>query len=318
MCKVDTFTLAPGGVTMIEEYAALYNTVNSFDDPNHVEIPIDFFHSSFSFPSVALSEDLLLVRNSAGQLIGSGTIFTEENSSLTSRLMVQVHPEYRRQGIGTDVLNHLIQTGLKRGSSEFVCRVPSFRPYVASFLEKHGFHQEYTWLKMHLELEGPAAFSPVPEGLTVRALNVKRESEVWLQLQNRIFKDFPGYEAVNAETLASITNHCAFDPSLLVVGTYYSIPVGYCLGFSLESSTKGKILKIEGMGVLPEFRRRGYARALMSEILTRAYMKEYTSSELVVLSSNAAAIALYEKYGFKERYKHMWYKRTIVQHAKGR
>jgi ribosomal protein S18 acetylase RimI-like enzyme len=318
MCNVETLALAPGDEAMMEDYAALHNAVGSFDDPDHIHLPTEYFQSSFSFPNVDLSEDFLLVRNAAGELIASGTIFTDDNSSLTSRLMVQVHPQYRRQGIGSKVLNHLIQVGSKRGSSEFVCRFPSFRPYVAPFLEEHGFHHDYTWLKMHVELKYPAISPPAPQGLIVRPLNVKRESVVWAHLQNTIFRDFPGYEPVNIETLASIVKHCTFDPSLLVLGTFFFKPIGYCLGFSVESSTKGKILKIEGMGVLREFRRRGYARALMSEILTRAYMNGHTSSELVVLSSNTAAIALYEKYGFREKQKHMWYKRTIAKGAVGR
>ncbi len=318
MCNVETLALAPGDEKMMEDYAALHNTVGSFDDPDHIQLPAEYFQSSFSSPNVDLSEDFLLVRNSAGNLIAAGTIFTENSPSLTSRLMVQVHPQYRCQGIGSKVLNSLIQVGLKRGSSEFVCRFPSFRPYVASFLEEHGFHHEYMWLKMRVELKYPAISRPAPPGLIVRPLNVKRESVVWAQLQNRIFGNFPGYEPVSTETLASIVTHCTFDPNLVVVCSYFSRPVGYCLGFSVESSTKERILKIEGMGVSPEYRRRGYARALLSEILNRAYMKGHTSSELVVQSSNTAAISLYEKYGFKEIYKHIWCKRTIVQGAEGR
>ena len=318
MCKVDAFTLTPGNGAMMSDYTALHNTVGSFDNPDHINLPTEYFQSSFSFPNVDLSEDFVLVRNAAGELIASGTIFTEGNPSLNSRLMVQVHPQYRRQGIGSKVLNRLIQIGLKRGSYDFVCSFPSFRSYVASFLEKRGFRHEYTSLKMQVEVRSAAAAIPVPLGLTVRALNIKRESVVWAQLQNTIFGDFPGYEAVTTDTLASIVKHSTFDPSLLVIGTYFSRPIGYCLGFSIESLTKEKTLKIEGMGVLPDFRRRGYARALMSEILTRAYIKGHTSSELVVLSSNAAAIALYEKYGFKEKNKQMWYKRTIAKGAVGR
>lgn len=318
MCKVDAFTLTPGNGAMMSDYTALHNTVGSFDNPDHISLPTEYFQSSFSFPNVDLSEDFVLVRNAAGELIASGTIFTEDNPSLTSRLMVQVHPQYRRQGIGSKVLNRLIQIGLKRDSSEFVCSFPSFRLYAASFLEEHGFRHEYTWLKMQVELRNPAAAVPLPLGLTVRALNIKRESVVWAQLQNTIFEDFPGYVAVDTEALAFIVKHSTFDPNLLVIGTFFSRPIGYCLGLSIESMTKEKTLKIEGMGVLPEFRRRGYGCALVSEILNRAYIKGHTSSELVVLSSNAAAITLYKKCGFKERYKHMWYKRTVVQCAEGR
>jgi len=318
MCKVVTLAEASGYEAMLRDYTRLYNAVDSFDNPEHLELPTEYFQSSFSFPTVNLSEDFVLVRNDVGELIASGTIFTEDNSSHTSRLMIQVHPQYRCQGIGSEVLDHLIQIGLKRGSSEFVCRVPSFRPYATSFVEKRGFNHDYTWKKMQIQLRNPGPVFPHPIGLTVRALNVKKELAVWAELQNTIFRDFPGYEAVNTEILSSTIKHITFDSSLLVIGTYFSQPIGYCLGFSVESLNKEKILRIEGMGVLPQFRRRGYGSAIVSEILKRAYIKQHVSSELVVRSSNRSAIGLYEKCGFTEIYKHLWYKRTAPQRAKGR
>jgi len=318
MCKAEVFTPVPGDAVMLSDYTALHNTVDSFDNPDHVELTPEYFQSSFSFPNVNLSDGFLLVRNDAGELIAAGTIFTEDNSSLISRLSVEVHPQYRHQGIGSEVLNRLIQIGLKRGSSEFACMFPSFRPYAATFLEKHGFSHDYMSLKMQTELKTPGPVFPLPLGLTVRALNIKKELATWAQLQNAIFRESSDYEAVNTEILTSIVKHSAFDQSLLVIGTLFSKPIGYCLGFSMESAAKEKILRIERIGVLPEFRRRGYGCILVSEILIRAYIKEYVSSELVVRSSDKSAITLYEKCGFKESYKHMWYKRRVVQPEKGR
>jgi len=318
MCRVEPFTQASGDEAMLRDYTKLHNAVDSFDNPDHIELPTEYFQSSFSFPDVNLSDDFVLVRNDVGEWIASGTIFTEDNSSLTSRLIIQVHPLYRHRGIGSEVLNHLLQIGLKRGSSDFVCRVPSYRSYVASFVEKHGFNHDYTRLKMQIELRNPPPVFPHPIGLTVRALNVKKELAIWAQLQNTIFRDFPGYEAVNTEILDSTIKHSAFDSSLLVIGVYFSQPIGYCLGFSIDSLNKEKIIRIEGMGVLPEFQRRGYGCAIVSEILKRAYIKQHVSSELAVLSYNRFAISLFKKCGFNESFKHLWYKRTVGQCTKER
>ncbi len=318
MCNGVTITQACEDAALMRDYTRLYNTVDSFDNPEHIELPTEYFQSSFSYPTVNLSEDFILVRNDVGELIASGTIFTENNASHTSRLMIQVHPDYRCQGIGTEILNHLMQVGLQRGSFEFVCRVPSYRSYAATFVEKHGFSHDYTWMKMQIELGNPPPVFSHPIGLTVRALNVKKELAIWADLQNTIFKGFPGYEAVSTKDLGATIKHITFDSSLLVIGTYFSQPIGYCLGFSVESASKEKILRIEGMGVLPEFRRRGYACAIVSEILKRAYIKQHVSSELVVRSSNSSAIGLYEKCGFREVYKHLWYKKAVPHRKEGR
>lgn len=53
---------------------------------------------------------------------------------------------------------------------------------------------------------------------------------------------------------------------------------------------------ITNVAVLPAYRRQGVAGALLSELLHRAEGLSFVTLE--VRASNAAAIALYEKYGF--------------------
>ena len=309
MCTSYTYTLEPGNDALFNDYSNLFNAVDSFDNPNHVEFAKEYFQSSFSYPNVDLSRDIVLVRNFDEELIASGTVLPQNNTSPTSRLMIQVHPDYRRQGIGTRILQYLIERGLERGSSTFVCRIPSFRPYVAPFVQLHGFNHDCTWVKMRLEHEKPVMATPHPWGLTVRGLNIKKELLLWAEIQKKIFNDRLNYEETNVEILSSLVKHDSFDPNLLIVGTVFNRPVGYCLGFSVGGGRTEKRLKIEGMGILPECRRKGYGQALLFEILNRAYIKGHTSSELVVLSTNQPAISMYEKCGFREIYRHMWYKK---------
>ncbi|RKJ81530.1 ribosomal-protein-alanine N-acetyltransferase [Butyricicoccus sp. 1XD8-22] len=54
---------------------------------------------------------------------------------------------------------------------------------------------------------------------------------------------------------------------------------------------------ITNVAVLPAFRRQGIAGALIAELLRRAEGLSFVTLE--VRASNAAAIALYEKYGFE-------------------
>lgn len=56
---------------------------------------------------------------------------------------------------------------------------------------------------------------------------------------------------------------------------------------------------ITNVAVLPEYRRTGAASALMEHMLAEAEKQKIRLLSLEVRFSNAAAIALYEKYGFK-------------------
>lgn len=313
MYTSEAYTLEAGNESVISEYTTLYNAVDSLDNPDHIRLTKDYFQSSFSSPNVDLARDVVLARKSDGNLIASGIILPQTNTSSTSRLMIQVHPEYRRQGVGTRVLQHLTEVGLARGSSRFVCRFPSFRPYVIPFARNHDFNHEYTCIKMRIEHKKPVTTPSLPWGLTVRGLNIKRELSVWAELQNTIFKDNLDYQPVDVDTLKHRTKQSSFDRNLLILCTVNGRSVGYCMAFSVLSEAGEKTLKIHGMGVLPEYRRYRYGQALLFEILNRAYIKGHTSSELLVLSTNQVAINLYEKCGFRERYRYLLYKRVVEQ-----
>lgn len=306
MYESEGYILEAGNESMFDEYTDLFNVVDSFDNPDHVRLTKDYFQSSFSTSNIDLEHDSVLVRNGSRKMVASGIITPHNDSS--SRLIIQVHPVYRRQGIGSKVLHYLTELGLARGSSEFVCRFPSFRPYVILFARKHRFLPDYSWIKMRIEHEIPVSTSSLPWGLTIRGLNIRKELQVWADIQNAIFRDYPHYEPEDVDTLRSLTEHSCFDKNLVVLCVVSKKPVGYGFGYSILSETGEKTLKISGMGILPEYRRQRYGQALLYELLTRAYIKGHTSSELVVLSTNRPAIRLYEKCGFQERYRYLWYK----------
>ncbi len=62
----------------------------------------------------------------------------------------------------------------------------------------------------------------------------------------------------------------------------------------------GGELHINNLAVHPGYRRRGVASQLLEEMLCRAKALGATAGYLEVRASNEAAIALYQRYGFKE------------------
>jgi ribosomal protein S18 acetylase RimI-like enzyme len=310
----DSFLLEPGNDAMFDDYAALYNVIDSRDNPDHVEISGEYFKDSFSYPTVEIGRDIVQIRNSKDLLIAAGTIFSQNTSPPSSRIMIQVHPEYQKRGIGSSVLKHLIQTGRDNGSTSFVGRIPSFRSDAIAFAEYHGFKHDYSWIKMRLEFEEPIETTDPPQGLEIRTLDVRTELKTWANIQNDIFRKIPDYEDVTVESLKAQIGHTSFDSDLLVIGEVNGKPIGLCTGWSItprnvECNTR--VLQIHGMGVLQENQQKGYGQALLVDVLNRAFRKDYRISELVVRSTNLAAIRMYMKHGFHERYRHLWYKRMF-------
>ena len=313
MRALNTFFLEPGHDNMFDDYAALYNAIDSLDNPDHVEISGDYFRSSFSHPSVEVGRDIVLIQNYEGTLVAAGTIFSQQSSPPSSRVMVQVLPSFRNRGIGSMVLEHLIETGKKRGSTVFKCRIPSFRTEAISFVEFHGFEYNFSWVKMRLDYNQPLAPEVQSQQLSFRLLDPKRELKRWVELHNGIYKDSYDSSLATIESLKAQVRHINFDPRLLVVCELNGEPIGIGSGWFANHDLIGrenKVLWIQGIGILPKYRRRGYGQALLVEILNRAFEIGYRVAELVVHNANQAAIGMYAKYKFHIRYKHLWYKKV--------
>ena len=74
--------------------------------------------------------------------------------------------------------------------------------------------------------------------------------------------------------------------------------VGYLVG-SVNDAAKGKRAKLESMFVLPEYRKRGVGRGLVSEFLSWVQGVGAVAATVAVAPGNAAAVGLYRELGFR-------------------
>lgn len=102
-------------------------------------------------------------------------------------------------------------------------------------------------------------------------------SEPWSRkaLEELLSCDYAVYFAATDEESGAVAGY---------VGMYVSLDVG----------------NINNVGVLPDFRRKGIGRLLMSELCSYCRNNGITLLTLEVRESNAPAIALYEKLGFRK------------------
>ena len=312
MTTTDTIHLEPGNQDIFDEYAELYNSVNSYDNTDHMDFSGEYFQSSYTSLNIDMNRDIALVRSSQGDLIGSGVALPHNTSPNSIRILIHVHPIHRRKGIGSMIMRYFLRTHSEKNNTEFHCRIFSFRPHAIVFAMNHGFTHNHTWIKMRYNNKAENLPTHQSWKLKIRELNIETELKLWADLQNRIFHSSPGYEYVTAESMKDLFNHICFDPKLVLVAELGDKPVGICMGWSLKSSDVGiqkKILQIQGMGILPGYRREGYASTLLLELMNRAYLKGHTLSELLVLNSNKAGIRMYEKIGFTKPGNRLWYQR---------
>jgi ribosomal protein S18 acetylase RimI-like enzyme len=310
----QSLILEPGTEAMFDELAQLHNIVDSYDNSDHVDISGSYFRTSYSFPGIVLSRNVILGRTLNGLLVASGTILPSNTSPPSARISIQVHPDYRCRGFGSKILKHLLQRAVSFQYETAECRIFTFRQDAIHFAERHSFLFDQVWIKMQLDCKFPIEFSIIPTELNIRELDIPGELGLWAQLQNAIFEGSPDYEETSRESLLALTKHEGFDPNLVIVGEVNGTPVGFCVGLSFESSKNGetqRLLQIHGLGVLSKYRGKGYGQALLAGILNRACFKGHKKCELLVHGSNIRAFGLYTKFGFRERYGHLLYKRSM-------
>jgi ribosomal protein S18 acetylase RimI-like enzyme len=301
----------PGNYNMFVEITNLWNTVERYDNLNHIDFSKDFVDNYYQYAGVNLIEDVVLVKKKNGRLTAFGTLFINRfDSTVNPRISIMVHPFYRNQGIGRGLLSLILKKAEIAGCKEVSCIIPEFRLYSMKFVEKYGFKKNHSRIKMQNESINKIDLKNEPKNLVLRAIDNKRELDIWTSLQNDIFRDDSSYSEITVDSIRRIVRHRDFSPELAIFGEVENDPIGYCIGWPYKPTTSSSntILRILALGVLPDFRRMGYGRSLMREVVKRGLNMGYTVSELLVGDSNVPAQQLYRELGFREKYRLLTYR----------
>jgi len=117
------------------------------------------------------------------------------------------------------------------------------------------------------------------------------------RLYNASSADAPGFQPASYLHIVSLRAAPYHDPYGIFIARDGSRPVGFCIG---RNRPHGRGL-VNGLGVLPDYRRAGVARALLRTTLL--WLKEKSSAEAVIRvhPENTRASRLYYTEGFGER-----------------
>ena len=243
------------------------------------------------------------------ELVGYLSIFLPEEC--TAEINVLVHPNYRRQGIFTELLQRAKVTLSALGTKEFVfvCE-PSATDATAALLamkaEKRS--SEYQMLLESTAKVSSTFRSTTPVVASAKASRYYRDTTFpdWRgELLEAPPDDLPLLGKMNAlffetsEEMGELFAEESYCTPCITVYKYVitdknkkTVPIGTVCFY--EEAHSGNIF---GLGILPEYRGRGYGKDLLLALLARisADKKIY----LQVSSRNAAAFQLYQKIGFK-------------------
>ncbi|TNM59818.1 mycothiol synthase [Streptomyces sp. NP160] len=205
-----------------------------------------------------------------------------------------VDPQVRRRGVGTALAEQLEH--LARGA-ELAVWAHGGSPAAAALARSRGYGPVRELQHRRRPL-GPASPLPpleLPDDVALRAFEVGRDEEAWLDLNARAFASHPEQGRWTAADLAARQAEPWFDPAGLLLAV---------------ESQHGRLLashwtKVEGLAgevyvvaVDPAAQGRGLGRAVVLAGLHHLDTSGCTSVELYVEADNAAAVRLYERLGF--------------------
>jgi ribosomal protein S18 acetylase RimI-like enzyme len=121
----------------------------------------------------------------------------------------------------------------------------------------------------------------------------REDVEMLAELHNDAFSDYVVPAALDPTALSFYLDETGVDPALSRIAFVDGRPASFCLG-----AVRGAAASIRGEGTAVEFRRQGLGARVLEEVLAELRGVGARHAGLEVLSSNAAAIALYSRFGF--------------------
>ena len=236
----------------------------------------------------------------------------------------EVHPAHRGQGLGSFLLDRAVATGraalaaaarttpgsapTERGAPTL--HAPRVRvrtalvdgtPTEHAWFATRGFTAVRHLLELRLDLHAPPPAPRWPEGVTVRTFRPGEDEDVLWRTHQAAFADVATHLPIEQQDLLRDREPAA-DPQLVLLAehghpTPEVVAIAVCRAGTEFAAEEGWV---RDLGVLPAWRRRGVAMALLREAFARFRARGLTGVALEVDDVTLdGAVALYRRAGMR-------------------
>ncbi len=248
-------------------------------------------------------QDVQVLPGDNGELVAFVQVGVFREGVARLNFEIAVHPDYRRQGIGTALYELVMERAERTPIAQITTPVYTLPGEsaggVGTWLTQGGFHPGHSFWQMRFDSVAEAREPRFPEGIRVRTFNdMDHDPGIWSSL---IMNSF-GEAASAAGIIAQLS-----EPGVSRDGYFFAVDTatGREVGTSrarIDVVGGEEIGYIGTVGVLPPYRGRGIARALLVQTLSYLAGKGMSSATLFVEDSNTTARSLYEKLSWRYVY----------------
>lgn len=223
---------------------------------------------------------------------------------------MEVHPRWRRLGLGVQLLQRVIERAKAVGAEHLLINVREGEQYQAghAFLQRQGFSAKSDVWLMHASAEQAVATVQLPTGYKIRRYSEVQDLDILWQVCYQSYGDQWGHgensrinRAKPPETtvIAWLTDVAPNGENIFLLFDQKDCVAGICRGFTGKQT--GDALStgiIDAPGVVPAYRHLALQRPLLLTVMQWLRAQRQGAIELSSLGDTLDTIALYEEMGF--------------------
>lgn len=272
--------------------------------PDFYSMTVDRIRSTGMTSELQLTSEIFVAERD-GAVRGYIHIYTEPH--LMGRINIDafhVHPEERRSGIGTMLLEAAEAKAREWNGRYLSIAIPAAVETSQTFLIKHQFQLvRYFWKLRHAALEGlPAA--ELPGNLRFRTFRRGMDEAAYVELLNATFAEHWDFAPITQPELEEWNQRPDFDPRgsfFIVDGEREIAHITVLVDPQRYEETHDAAARVFELGVLPSYRGKGLGYQLLLKASEFSREHDLNALELVVDGQNDAAKGMYEQMGFQEK-----------------
>jgi len=256
-----------------------------------------------------LAVGMLALEN--GRLVGyAHTLAYSDGGPRRVSCELVVHPEFRRRGTGSRLLEAVIERARSQGGQRVDIWAYNDSPGSRQFAQRFGFVPARRLLHMHRH-PGRPPYLPDPPGTAVREFRPAEDKERLIGLNNYIFAGHPENGSWTLEDLDARLRQPWFRADDLLILEVDGKPAGFCWLKVEERGGDGKVGEVYVIGTLPEYQGQGLGRFLLSRGLSHLHERHVDAVAVYVDQSNARGVALYWSLDFHHHHVDVCYSLAI-------